>query len=50
MRDISMVGAGNKALPGGIRLKLELIGERRFGSGVVHLHYALQNSSGGAMR
>jgi dihydrofolate reductase len=46
----AVVGGGNKALPGGIRLKLELIGERRFGSGVVHLHYTLQNSSGGAMR
>jgi len=45
-----VVGAGNKALPDGVRLSLELISERRFGSGVVHLHYAIQNSSGGAMR
>ena len=34
-----VVGAGNRALPDGVRLRLELIDERRFGSGVVHLHY-----------
>ena len=33
------VGGGTKALPGGHRLELELLDERRFGSGVVHLHY-----------
>jgi dihydrofolate reductase len=44
-----VVGAGNKALPEGVHLKLELMSERRFGSGVVHLHYSVQNSSGGAM-
>jgi dihydrofolate reductase len=35
-----VVGGGTPALPGGVRLNLELLGERRFGSGVVHLHYA----------
>ena len=34
-----VVGGGTKALPGGLRLELELLDERRFGSGVVHLHY-----------
>jgi dihydrofolate reductase len=34
-----VVGGGNEALPGGVRLQLELLDERRFGSGVVHLHY-----------
>jgi dihydrofolate reductase len=34
-----MVGAGNQALPDGARVKLELLDERRFGDGVVHLHY-----------
>jgi dihydrofolate reductase len=34
-----LVGAGKPALPDGIRLKLELLDERRFGNGVVHLHY-----------
>jgi len=34
-----VVGGGNRALPDGVRLPLELLGERRFGSGVVHLHY-----------
>ena len=34
-----VVGGGTPSLPGNIRLKLELLGERRFGSGVVHLHY-----------
>ena len=34
-----VVGSGKPALPVGARLDLELVGERRFGSGVVHLHY-----------
>ncbi len=34
-----VVGGGNPALPDGVRLKLELLDERRFGNGVVHLHY-----------
>jgi dihydrofolate reductase len=34
-----VIGGGNKALPDGVRLKLELIDERRFRSGVVHLRY-----------
>ena len=36
-----VVGGGKRSLPDGIRLKLELIDERRFGSGVVHLHYRI---------
>ena len=27
------------ASPDEVRVKLELLGERRFGNGVVHLHY-----------
>jgi dihydrofolate reductase len=34
-----VVGGGNQALPDGVRVKLELIDERRFNNGVVHLHY-----------
>ena len=34
-----VVGGGNPALPAGIRADLELLGERRFGNGVVHVHY-----------
>jgi dihydrofolate reductase len=34
-----VVGGGNRGLPDGIRLELRLLDERRFGSGVVHLHY-----------
>jgi dihydrofolate reductase len=34
-----VVGAGNPALPDGVRIALELRSERRFGNGVVHLHY-----------
>jgi dihydrofolate reductase len=34
-----VVGAGKRALPENVRLKLELLGERRFGNGMVHLHY-----------
>jgi dihydrofolate reductase len=34
-----IVGGGTQALPDHLRLKLELLDERRFGSGVIHLHY-----------
>ncbi len=34
-----VVGGGKQALPSNVRLKLELLDERRFGNGVVHLHY-----------
>jgi dihydrofolate reductase len=34
-----VVGGGKRALPDNVRTRLELLGERRFGSGVVHLHY-----------
>ena len=34
-----IVGGGLRALPDGVRLELELVGERRFRNGVVHLHY-----------
>jgi dihydrofolate reductase len=34
-----VVGGGKKSLPDDVRLKLELLDERRFGNGVVHLHY-----------
>jgi dihydrofolate reductase len=34
-----VVGGGKKALPGDARLQLELLDERRFGNGVVHLRY-----------
>jgi dihydrofolate reductase len=35
-----VVGGGNQALPDHVRLNLELLDERRFGNGVVHLRYA----------
>ena len=34
-----LVGGGKLALPDDVRLPLELVGERRFDSGFVHLHY-----------
>jgi dihydrofolate reductase len=34
-----VVGGGKQSLPNNVRLKLELLDERRFGSGVVHLRY-----------
>lgn len=34
-----IVGGGNPALPDQVRQRLELVDERRFGSGVVHLRY-----------
>jgi riboflavin biosynthesis pyrimidine reductase len=39
-----VVGGGKQSLPDGVRLELELVGERRFGNGVVHLHYRTQSS------
>jgi hypothetical protein len=33
------VGGGKRSLPDGVRQKLELVDERRFGNGMVHLHY-----------
>jgi dihydrofolate reductase len=35
----AVVGGGTQALPDGLRLSLELLDERRFDSGFVHLHY-----------
>jgi len=34
-----VVGGGKRALPDDVRLELELLDLRRFGNGVVHLHY-----------
>ncbi len=34
-----VVGGGNRALPDGTFIKLDLAGEHRFKSGFVHLHY-----------
>jgi dihydrofolate reductase len=34
-----VVGGGNRSLPDHVRVNLELLDERRFGNGVVHLHY-----------
>jgi dihydrofolate reductase len=35
-----VVGGGNPALPAGLRLGLELLDQRRFANGVVHVRYA----------
>jgi len=34
-----LVGAGTRCLPDDVRLELELVDERRFANGVVHLHH-----------
>jgi dihydrofolate reductase len=34
-----VVGGGKRALPDDVRAQLELLDERRFKNGVVHLHY-----------
>lgn len=36
-----IVGGGKRALPNDVQLQLELLAERRFDSGVVHLHYGV---------
>jgi dihydrofolate reductase len=40
-----VVGGGNASLPDNVLVKLELLDERRFDSGVVHLHYRLTNTA-----
>jgi dihydrofolate reductase len=40
-----IVGGGNRALPAGLRVELELVDERRFGNGVVHVHYARRSQN-----
>jgi dihydrofolate reductase len=37
-----IVGGGTAALPDGLRADLELVGERRFANGVVHVHYVVR--------
>jgi dihydrofolate reductase len=34
-----LVRGGTRSLPDGVRVQLELVDERRFGNGMVHLHY-----------
>jgi hypothetical protein len=34
-----IVGGGNRALPDGVRARLELLDHRKFENGVMHLHY-----------
>ena len=37
-----VVGGGKPGLPRDVRLDLELLDERRFGNGVVHMHHRMQ--------
>lgn len=38
-----IVGGGTQSLPSNVRLNLELLDERRFGNGVVYLHYRIRS-------
>jgi hypothetical protein len=38
-----IVGGGSSALPRDVRAKLELIGERRFGNGMVYIRYHIMS-------
>ena len=40
-----VVGGGRRALPDGVRWPLELVAERRFTGGVVHLHYRASSAA-----
>jgi dihydrofolate reductase len=40
-----VVGGGKPFLPGGVRVRLELLDQQRFGSDVVHLHYRLAGTN-----
>ena len=37
-----VVGGGKRSLPDDVRLALELVAERRFGDGMVHLRYRIK--------
>lgn len=41
-----LVGGGTRALPDDVSLRLELVDERRFGNGVVHLHHRVLSNQG----
>jgi dihydrofolate reductase len=36
-----VVGGGKRCLPSDVQVQLELVGERRFASGAVHVHYRI---------
>jgi dihydrofolate reductase len=38
------VGGGKRSLPDGVRLEFELLDERRFGGGMVYLHYRIKRT------
>ena len=40
-----VIGGGLRALPDGVRADLELVDQRRFSGGMVHLHYRIRESS-----
>jgi riboflavin biosynthesis pyrimidine reductase len=39
-----VVGGGKRSLPNDVRLKLQLLDERRFGSGMVYLYYRIRRT------
>ena len=41
-----LVGGGTRSLPDDVQVTLELLEERRFGNGVVHLHYRIPGALG----
>jgi len=42
-----VVGGGKRSLPDNVRLRLELLDERRFGNGMVYLHYRTKTRGDG---
>ena len=45
-----VVGGGKRALPDDVRAQLELLDERRFANGVVHLHYRVGGPEASLLR
>ena len=39
----AVVGGGIRSLPDDVRIELDLLDERRFANGMVHLHYRVRN-------
>jgi hypothetical protein len=38
-----VVGGGIRSLPDDVRIELDLLDERRFANGMVHLHHRIRN-------
>ena len=45
----TMLGGGKRVLPGNVRVRLDLLDERRFANGMVYLRYRTRPNGGAAL-